>query len=127
LFTASRRLQLWRYEDIVAKHELRGSAEETFIVWEIEEHRSHNGDTGLARIVECCVEIGHQAVSSEDSLTDHLLDTISLKPWLSLDVVDGAVGPEERVEKTQLVELDVEVLGGHTLISRYVTASEEHS
>lgn len=96
-------------------------------MWEIEEHRSHNGDTGLARIVECCVEIGHQAVSSEDCLTDHLLDTISLKPWLSLDVVDGAVGPEEGVEKTQLVKLDVEVLGGHTLISRYITASEEHS
>jgi len=127
LCTACRRLKLWRYQDTVAKHELRGSAEESFILWEVDEHGSHNGDTGLASIVECRVKIGHQAVASENSLTDHFLDTFGLKPWLSLDVVDGAVGPEEGVEKTELVELDIKVLSGDTLISRYITSSEEHS
>jgi len=106
---------------------LRGSAKESFILWEVDEHGSHNGDTGLASIVECRVKIGQQAVASENSLTDHFLDTFGLKPWLSLDVVDGAVGPEEGVEKTELVELDIKVLSGDTLISRYITSSEEHS
>lgn len=49
----------------------------------------------------------NEGVAEKHSLPDDLLDTLSLEPWFSHSVIDGAVSSKEGVEHTKLVELYV--------------------
>jgi len=52
-----------------------------------------------------------EIISHVDDVSDGGLDSLALEPWLSDRVVKVSVGSEEGIEASELIELNVELVG----------------
>ena len=112
-------------EHRVSEHELRFHGEEFSGIWELEPHGTHERLTSLGGSVEGSVKIVDHIVSSVDGISDNLLDSLSLDPWLSVNVVDIAVSSEEWHIHTSLVHTYPHFLRGCTNEAWDVSTSED--
>lgn len=56
--------------------------------------------------------------------SDRFLDSLSLEPWFSYDIFDGAMGSKEGEKGAELVRGNPHVLCRHAKVSGHVTSSE---
>ena len=116
-------------EDVVAEHELMVQVESQLILWELVPHRTNDGDTSLRGLKEGVVEIVGLSISLLDGSKDDALHTWALKPWLT-HLGSGAllaVGAEEWIVDSELVELHEEVVRGNTSVAWDVVASVDNT
>ena len=97
------------------------------LVWELTPHSSHDWLSIVRCRLEAGVEVVNQIVSTVDSISDYGLNSVSLKPWLSLLIVDMAMSSEERIVHAQLVKHDVQFFSNVSKEARYISAAEWNS
>lgn len=111
---------LWCDKDAIAEHELRCNLVEVWKVWVFVPHDAPEGDTCLRGLPECGVDVVDQVVTAVDGVTDGGLDTLGLKPWLTVWIVNVSVSSEEWIIHTQLVEHHPEILSWLTVESWHI-------
>ena len=111
-------------KDTISHHELCVNFINWYIVGEFIPHCSHQWLSCNAHLVEGCVNIVHEVVALVDRCLDHSLNSLTLKPWLPVGEVNMCMRSEERIESTELVELNKKIISCLTVEARNVRTSE---
>lgn len=115
-----------RDEQRLAPHELRIDAVRMGFVWELEEQWPDDRRAVVVRLVEECVQVGHQRVAHLQCFPHHGLRGLAEHRRVLVDCPDVVVGSAERVEGTQLHPPDAQVLCDVSDEAAYVSAYLQH-
>ena len=119
--------QLWYDEHRITKHELGLQLPEDFLIGELVPHGAHKWFTGLGCLLEGSVEVVDHIIALVDRVPNDGLDSFALIPWLSVNVINSAVGAEEGIVHTKLVESYPDLFGRNAKEAWNISSTENIS
>ena len=74
--------------------------------------------------IEHAIYVMDEIISQINRISNYVLNSISLDPWLSCRVIFHVVSPEEWIEHSNLVHHDPEILRRDKFVSRDISTCE---
>ena len=119
--------QLGCDEHRITEHELGLQLLEAFLPGEFVPHGAHEGLSGLGSLLEGSVEVVDHVVALVDRVPNDRLHSFTLCPWLSVHIINRAMGAEEGIVHAELVESYPDLLGWNTDEAWNVSSAEDVS
>ena len=110
----------WRKHNGVTDHILRVKCKSLSIRREFLPHGPHDWLSSPSHLLECRVHVVNKVVALIDCGSDCSLNSLALKPWLTVRCIYLSVGSVERIESSKLVELNEKIIWDLSVESRDV-------